>query len=53
MAQTTAPRGGGYDEPIPEPVQPEPIPEEYIMADQSEPWDESHAGEQQNMKRFA
>ena len=55
MAQTTAPRGGGYDEPIPEPVQPEPgiNPEEYIMPDQSETWDQVVTqANSQNLKRF-
>ena len=55
MAQATAPRGGGYDEPIPEPVQPEPgiNPEEYIMPDQSETWDQVYTqANTQNLKRF-
>ena len=42
MAEQQPRGGGGYDEPIPEPVQPEPgiNPEEYIMPDQSETWDQ-------------
>ena len=55
MAEQKPRGGGGYDEPIPEPVQPEPgiNPEEYIMADQSETWDQVYTqANTQNLKRF-
>ena len=45
--------GGGY-EPEPEvPAEPEPIPEEYDMADQSQTWDQVYTqANSQNIKRF-
>ena len=55
MAEQQPRGGGGYDEPIPEPAQPEPgiNPEENIMPDQSETWDQVVTqANSQNLKRF-
>ena len=44
---------GEYVEPEPEPVEPEPIYEEYDMADQAETWDQVYTqANTQNLKRF-